>query len=78
MFEAALEALSIVLDPSRLMFMLLGVSVGLIVGILPGLGASVGSFMSYGATARMSKTPERFGKGAIEGVAASQYRLTVA
>ena len=42
MFEAALEALSIVLDPSRLMFMLLGVSVGLIVGILPGLGGVVG------------------------------------
>ncbi|MDW5377392.1 tripartite tricarboxylate transporter permease [Halomonas sp. HP20-15] len=42
MFEAALEALSIVLDPSRLVFMLLGVSVGLIVGILPGLGGVVG------------------------------------
>lgn len=42
MFEAALQALTIVLDPSRLSFMLLGVSVGLIVGILPGLGGVVG------------------------------------
>ncbi len=49
-----------------------GTGIGVFVGILPGLGASVASFMSYGTTARMSKTPERFGKGAIEGVAASE------
>ena len=49
-----------------------GTGIGIFVGILPGLGASVASFMSYGATSRLSKTPERFGKGAIEGVAASE------
>lgn len=49
-----------------------GTGIGVIVGILPGLGASVGSFLSYGATRSRSKTPERFGKGAIEGVAASE------
>jgi len=49
-----------------------GTGIGVFVGILPGLGASVASFMSYGVTSRTSKTPERFGKGAIEGVAASE------
>ncbi|SDO88574.1 putative tricarboxylic transport membrane protein [Lutimaribacter pacificus] len=49
-----------------------GSLIGTIVGILPGLGASVGSFLSYGATKRASKTPEKFGTGMIEGVAASE------
>lgn len=49
-----------------------GTGIGVVVGILPGLGASVGSFLSYGAARSRSKTPERFGKGAIEGVAASE------
>ncbi|MCZ4291623.1 tripartite tricarboxylate transporter permease [Hoeflea alexandrii] len=49
-----------------------GTGIGVIVGILPGLGASVGSFLSYGAARSRSKTPERFGKGAIEGVAAAE------
>ncbi|WP_217267798.1 MULTISPECIES: tripartite tricarboxylate transporter permease [Halomonadaceae] len=42
MIAAAFDALALVLDPSRLIFMLLGVGVGLIVGILPGLGGVVG------------------------------------
>lgn len=49
-----------------------GTLIGSAVGILPGLGASVGSFLSYGATKKASKTPERFGKGALEGVAAAE------
>ena len=49
-----------------------GTLIGSIVGILPGLGASVGSFLSYGATKRASKTPEKFGTGMIEGVAAAE------
>ncbi len=49
-----------------------GTGVGTFVGALPGLGPSVGSFMSYGMTKRASKTPERFGKGAPEGIAASE------
>lgn len=49
-----------------------GTLIGCIVGILPGLGASVGSFLSYGATQRASKTPEAFGTGIIEGVAAAE------
>ncbi len=42
MLSTALEALMIVLDPIRLTFMLLGVSVGVVVGVLPGLGGLVG------------------------------------
>jgi putative tricarboxylic transport membrane protein len=49
-----------------------GTLIGSVVGILPGLGASVGSFLSYGATQRASKTPEKYGTGMIEGVAAAE------
>ncbi|MBT5108867.1 MAG: Tricarboxylate transporter family protein [Rhodospirillaceae bacterium] len=49
-----------------------GTAIGTVVGILPGLGASVGSFLSYGATKKASKRPEMFGKGALEGVAAAE------
>ncbi|MBP1845761.1 putative tricarboxylic transport membrane protein [Rhizobium petrolearium] len=49
-----------------------GSLIGSIVGILPGLGASVGSFLSYGAAVRTSKTPKLFGTGMIEGVAAAE------
>jgi len=49
-----------------------GTGVGTFVGALPGLGPSVGSFMSYGMAQKASKTPERFGRGAPEGIAASE------
>lgn len=42
MLEAALEAIMILLDPARLPFMFLGVAIGLLVGILPGMGGTVG------------------------------------
>ena len=48
-----------------------GTAVGSTVGILPGLGASVASFLSYGLT-KAAKDPSRFGKGAIEGIAAAE------
>jgi putative tricarboxylic transport membrane protein len=46
-----------------------GTVLGFFLGILPGGGAVIASFASYALEKRMSKTPERFGKGAIEGVA---------
>jgi len=46
-----------------------GSFLGFIIGVLPGAGATVASIMSYTLEKRVSKTPERFGKGAIEGVA---------
>ena len=45
---------------------------GTIIGIFPGAGATIASFISYGLAKRSSKTPEEFGKGAPEGVAASE------
>lgn len=46
-----------------------GTGVGAVLGLLPGGGALLSSFASYTVEKRLSKTPERFGKGAIEGVA---------
>ncbi|MGY4342175.1 putative tricarboxylic transport membrane protein [Bradyrhizobium sp. LM2.9] len=46
-----------------------GTVLGFLLGILPGGGAVVASFASYALEKRLSKTPERFGHGAIEGVA---------
>ncbi len=46
-----------------------GTLLGFFVGTLPGGGAVISSFASYALEKRISKTPERFGKGAIEGVA---------
>lgn len=49
-----------------------GSFLGFIIGCLPGAGATVASFVSYTVQKRFSKHPERFGKGAIEGVAAPE------
>ena len=46
-----------------------GTVLGFFLGILPGGGAVIASFASYAMEKKVSRTPERFGKGAIEGVA---------
>jgi putative tricarboxylic transport membrane protein len=46
-----------------------GSIVGFFLGILPGGGAIISSFFSYAIEKRISKHPEKFGRGAIEGVA---------
>jgi putative tricarboxylic transport membrane protein len=46
-----------------------GSLLGFFLGILPGGGAVISSFVSYALEKRFSKHPERFGEGAIEGVA---------
>lgn len=43
---------------------------GVWIGVLPGVGASVGGIAAYAQAAQTSKHPERFGKGAVEGVIA--------
>jgi len=43
--------------------------IGFVVGVLPGAGGTIASIMSYTTEKRMSKHPEEFGHGAIEGVA---------
>lgn len=46
--------------------------IGTGVGILPGVGASIGSVIAYTAAKNMSKTPEKFGTGSEEGIVASE------
>ncbi|MBT6137076.1 MAG: tripartite tricarboxylate transporter permease [Rhodospirillaceae bacterium] len=45
---------------------------GTIIGAMPGLGATVAAFIAYGEARRTSKTPEEFGKGSLEGIAAPE------
>jgi putative tricarboxylic transport membrane protein len=49
-----------------------GTGIGFFLGILPGGGAVLSSFVSYAMEKRISKNPEKFGTGAIEGVAAPE------
>src|SRR5690242_2324011 len=49
-----------------------GSVVGFIIGVLPGAGSTIASFISYGIEKAVSRHPEEFGKGAIEGVAAPE------
>jgi putative tricarboxylic transport membrane protein len=49
-----------------------GTGIGFVLGLIPGIGAIVPTFMAYVAEKKLSKTPERFGQGAIEGVAAPE------
>ncbi|MEM7118111.1 MAG: tripartite tricarboxylate transporter permease [Chloroflexota bacterium] len=51
---------------------LVGTLTGAFIGILPGLGSSLASFASYGFAKRLSKTPEKFGTGHIEGIAGAE------
>jgi len=49
-----------------------GTGIGFFLGILPGGGAVISSFASYAVEKRVSKHPEKFGTGVIEGVAAPE------
>lgn len=49
-----------------------GVGIGSFIGPLPGAGPTIASFMAYALEKRVSNTPERFGTGAVEGVAAPE------
>jgi TctA family transporter len=44
-------------------------TVGTLVGILPGAGADIAAWISYGFSRRFSRKPDEYGKGAAEGVA---------
>ncbi|RDE07745.1 tripartite tricarboxylate transporter permease [Pelagibacterium lacus] len=49
-----------------------GSIIGFVVGVLPGAGATAATMMAYATAKKMSKEPEKFGTGAIEGVAAPE------
>nr|WP_306265512.1 tripartite tricarboxylate transporter permease [Pararhizobium sp. IMCC3301] len=46
--------------------------IGVFIGAVPGLGSAVSAYLNYGLSRSLSREPERFGKGAIEGVAAAE------
>jgi putative tricarboxylic transport membrane protein len=46
--------------------------IGVVIGILPGAGGNIGSWVAYNEAKRISKTPEKFGTGLMEGVVASE------
>ena len=50
---------------------------GFLLGLLPGIGLSIPTFISYGLEKKLSRHPERFGKGAIEGVAGPEAATTL-
>jgi putative tricarboxylic transport membrane protein len=49
-----------------------GTIIGFVIGVLPGAGATIASFLAYATEKRLSKTPELFGTGMIAGVAAPE------
>jgi TctA family transporter len=49
-----------------------GSAIGAFFGIPPGTGGTIASFMAYAFEKRIAKEPQRFGKGAIEGVASPE------
>ncbi|MGE0119004.1 MAG: tripartite tricarboxylate transporter permease [Dongiaceae bacterium] len=55
-----------------------GTSLGAALGILPGTGPMVSSFGAYAIEKKLAKEPARFGKGAIEGVAAPEAAANAA
>ncbi|HEU5018058.1 MAG TPA: tripartite tricarboxylate transporter permease [Pseudolabrys sp.] len=58
-------------DAVRNWFLVLRSSLlGLWIGVLPGIGASVGGIAAYAQAVQTSKEPDKFGKGAVEGVIA--------
>lgn len=46
--------------------------IGTLIGILPGAGATIASFLCYSSETKLSKHPEKFGTGIIDGIAASE------
>ncbi len=49
-----------------------GTVIGSLCSLIPGTGPTIASFIAYAAEKKLSKTPGRFGRGAIEGVAAPE------
>lgn len=80
--EAALSSIKNVVVPkakiswaqirAKLPTILRGSAIGIVLGSIPGLGATPSAFLSYSEAKRASKTPEKFGMGSLDGVAAAE------
>ncbi len=55
-----------------------GTALGAFFGVLPGTGSGISSFMAYAIEKRVAKDPSRFGRGAIEGLAAPESAANAA
>ncbi|MBM3608341.1 MAG: tripartite tricarboxylate transporter permease [Alphaproteobacteria bacterium] len=66
LFEGAMEV------PRHWWLVIRTSAIGAVIGIIPGLGGSAAAWMCYGHAVQTSKTPERFGQGAVEGVIAPE------
>jgi putative tricarboxylic transport membrane protein len=51
---------------------LLGTGLGVLIGVAPGASAEAAAYMAYQQAKAMSKTPEEFGNGSVEGIAANE------
>lgn len=49
-----------------------GAIIGFLIGIIPGGGGTVSSVVAYGVEKKISRRPQRFGRGAVEGLAATE------
>ncbi len=49
-----------------------GSVIGSFIGMLPGTGPTIATFMAYAGEKKLSSTPEKFGQGAVEGIAAPE------
>ena len=49
-----------------------GTGVGALLGLLPGTGTTIASFIAYSVEKRVARDPSRFGHGAIEGIVAPE------
>jgi putative tricarboxylic transport membrane protein len=54
------------------MAILRGGVIGFVIGVMPGAGAAIASLMAYFTERRFSRNPERFGHGALDGIAAAE------
>ncbi len=70
----AADASRVTMEEFRRSFVsiLRGSFIGVIIGTIPGAGATAAAFLSYGEAKRSSSHPETFGKGEVEGVAAAE------
>jgi len=69
-WKRTVESMKVILGTWKTMLM--GSFLGYFVGILPAAGATPGSLMAYGIGKQMSKKPEEFGKGSVDGVVAPE------
>jgi putative tricarboxylic transport membrane protein len=68
--SAAMPTIRELLSTTKATF--IGLVSGIVIGIMPGAGQTISALVAYSEAKRWSKTPELFGKGSLEGVAAPE------